>query len=337
MRAHRWMWTVMTIVPIAGLGCQESSGGNAGTAPAATAPLASASASVAAAPAKMHPHFGRHGGIASGLFRGARDLPDLTEAQKDSLDGIETGLKSDDDGIRTAMKGFRTDLVAGVRAGKLDTAKLAADDGVVDKAIADHQSKEADALGALHALLTPAQRTTLVANVRAKQAEHEAHMKDWMQGGADAGKPDWTKKRLDKMTSDLSLDAGQQKQVAAILAKPTDVPNAAAMQARWSDRQKKADALLTAFASDPFDAKKLDLGPMPGKTPHEPMDHMVSFYTQLLPVLHADQRDKLATSMDRPFGGSRGRGGPGSGGEPAAGGGAGDDISFPFVEPDEVP
>lgn len=337
MRTHRWLWTVVSIAPMAALGCQESSGGSAGTAPAtssSSAPLV-ASASASAASAREHPHFGRHGGIASSLFRGAHDLSDLTEAQKESLDGIEATLKADDDGIRTAMRGFRADLVAGLRGGKLDTAKIGADDGAIDKAIADHQAKEADALGLLHGVLTPAQRTTLVANVRAKQAEHEARMKDWMQGGADAGAPDWTKKRLDKLTSDLSLDAGQQKQVAAILAKPTDVPNAAAMQARWADRQKKADALLTAFSADPFDAKKLDLAPMPGKTAHEPMDHMVSFFTQLLPVLHPDQRDKLATSMDRPFGADR-RGGPG-GGQPAAGGGPGDDISFPFVEPEEVP
>lgn len=340
MRAHHWLWTVVTLAPIAALGCQESSGGSAGTAPpvaSSAAPLlASASAS---ASAKPHPRFARHGGIAASLFRGARDLPDLSEAQQDSLDKIETTLKSDDEGIRTAMKTFRADLASGVRAGKLDTAKIGADDGVIDKAIADHQSKEGDALTSLHTLLTPVQRTALVDNIKAKQAQREAHMKEWMQGGGgDGGTPDWTKKRLDKLTSDLSLDPGQQKQVAAILAKPTDVPNAAAMQAHWADHQKKAEALLTAFASDPFDAKKLDLMPMPGKTAHEPMDHMVSFYTQLLPVLHPDQRDKLATGVDRPFGADR-RGGPAASGQPAGagGGGPGDDISFPFAEPEEVP
>jgi hypothetical protein len=162
-------------------------------------------------------------------------------------------------------------------------------------------------------------------------------MSEWMQGkGADGGAAvDWSKRRLDKLTTDLSLDAGQQQQVAAILAKPTDVPNAAAMQARWADRKTKIDALLTAFAGDTFDAKKLDLGMMPGKTAHEPMDHMVAYYTQLLPILHPDQRDKLATSMDKPFGADRRP--PAGGGTPAAGGGAGDDISFPFSEPEEVP
>jgi len=338
MRTRALLWISTMGASIAVLGCQESSGGgstaspaSASAAPLAATPQASASASAAEKP---RPHFARHGGVAASLFRLAHELPDLSQAQDESLGKIEATLKADDDGIRTAMKTFRGDLVAGVRASKLDTAKLTGDDGIIDKAIADHQSKETDALDSLHTLLTPVQRPALVANVRAKQADHEAHMSEWMQGkGADGGTVDWSKKRLDKLTTDLSLDAGQQKQVAAILAKPTDVPNAAAMQARWADRKTKMDALLTAFAGDSFDAKKLDLGMMPGKTAHEPMDHMVAYYTQLLPILHPDQRDKLATSMDRPFGADR----RGAGGAPAAGGGAGDDISFPFSEPEEVP
>jgi len=342
MRTRTLLCIWMTGASIAVLGCDQSSGGSAATPVASasaplTAPQASASASAAAKPRQ---HFARHGGIAASLFRMAHDLPDLSQAQDESLGKIEATLKADDDGIRTAMKGFRTDLVAGVRAGKLDTAKLTGDDGTIDKAIADHQSKEADALDSLHSLLTPVQRPALVANVRAKQADHESHMSDWMQGkGGDGGTVDWTKKRLDKLTTDLTLDAGQQKQVAAILAKPTDVPNAAAMQARWADRKAKMDALLTAFAGDSFDGKKLDLGMMPGKTAHEPMDHMVAYYTQLLTILHPDQRDKLATSMDKPFGADRrgGGGAAGGGAGGAAGGGAGDDISFPFSEPEEVP
>jgi hypothetical protein len=337
MRTHALLCIWMTGASIAVLGCQESCGGSS-TAPIASsaaplsAPQASASASAAEKPRQRH--FGRHGGIAASLFRLAHDLPNLSQAQDESLGKIEAMLKADDDGIRTAMKSFRGDLVAGVRAGKLDTGKLTGDDGIIDKAIADHQSKEAEALDSLHSLLTPVQRPALLANVRAKQADHEAHMNDWMQGkGGDGGTVDWSKKRLDKLTTDLTLDAGQQKQVAAILAKPTDVPNAAGMQARWAERKTKVDALLTAFAGDPFDAKKLDLGMMPGKAAHEPMDHMVAYYTQLLPILHPDQRDKLATSMDKPFGADR----RGPGGGAAAGGGAGDDISFPFYEPEEVP
>lgn len=336
MRSRHALWIVAIASSVGALGCQESSGGSAGTAqaePSASAPAVSASATTSAAAAKPRQHYGRHGGIASSLFHAAHDLPDLSQAQDDSLEKIEATLKSDDEAIRTAMKTFRTDLVAGVRAGKLDSAKLKTDDGTVDKAIGDHQSQEAAALDSLHALLTPVQRPALVANIRAKQSEREQHMNEWMQGkGADGGSVDWVQRRVDNLTATLTLDAGQQKQVAAILAKPTDVPNAASMQSRWAERKAKTDALLTAFAADSFDSKKLDLGVMPGKTPHDPMDHMASFYTQLLPILHADQRDKLATSMDRPFGGDR----HGPSGAPATRS-PGDDISFPFSEPEEVP
>jgi len=325
------------IFPMAlSLACDQSSSGASATAASASA---SASAAPAASAAKPHANFGHHGGIAAGLFHATNDLP-LTDAQKASLDKMESTLKADDDGVRTAMKAFRTDLLAGVKAGKIDTAKMTTDDTVVDKAIADHQDKEAAALNSLHALLDPTQRTTVVAAVRAKQAERETRMAGWMKAKeADGGPPDWGKKRLDKLTADLTLDAGQQKQVAAILSKASDPPNGDGMQSRWDDRKKRVDALLTAFAGDPFDAKKADLTVMPGKTAHDPMDHMVAFFTQLLPILHADQRDKLAASMDRPFGAHDGPPGPGGPNGPQ-----GmplhhpvDDIAFPFIEPVEGP
>jgi Spy/CpxP family protein refolding chaperone len=276
--------------------------------------------------------FGRHGGIAAGLFRAAHDLT-LTDEQKDSLDKIEASLKADDDGIRTAMKAFRTDLIAGVKAGKIDSTKMTADDAVVDKAFTDHQTQEAAALDSLHTLLDPTQRAAAVASVRAKNADREKRMTGWMQAKeADGGAPDFSKKRLAKLTTDLTLDAGQQKQVAAILAKQNDPPNPTAMQARWDDHKKRTETLLTGFASDTFDAKAADLKILPGKTAHEPTEHMVAFFTALLPVLHPDQRDKLAATMDRPFGAG---GGPGMMGmqvrSPV------DDIAFPFEEPSDAP
>lgn len=322
--------SLLFVFPLALLvGCQESSGG--APAPSASAAPAAPSASASAASTKPKPMIGHHGGIAAGLFRAAADQ-NLTDAQKDSLTSIENTLKADDGGIRTAMKAFRADLIAGVKAGKIDTAKMTADDAVVDKAIADHQAKEAAALNSLYKLLDPGQRTAVVAAVRSKMAEREARMTAWMQAKeADGGPQDWGKKRVDKLTADLGLDAGQQKQVTAILGKLTEPPNAAGMQSRWEDHKKRVDALLTAFASPTFDATQADLTVMPGKTAHDPMDHMVAFITQLLPVLHPDQRDKLATSLDHPFGSHEG--------PPMAGQQPGhhpvDDMAFPFSEPAE--
>jgi hypothetical protein len=282
-----------------------------------------------AATTRSRSNLRRHGGIASSLFHAAHDL-DLTQAQQDALGKIEASLKADDDAIRAAMKAFRNDLIAGVRASKLDSAQLTADEVVVDQAIAGHKAKETDALDSLHALLEGGQRTTLIASMRAKQAEREARMTDWINAKEASGAaPDWSKRRLDKLTADLTLDSGQQSQIAAVLAKASDPPSTTGFQSRLAERQKRSDALLTAFANDAFDAKSLDLSILPGKTAHEPFDHMVSFVSQLLPVLHADQRDKFAASLDRPFGWG---GHPGtSGAIPARN--PTDDIAFPFNEP----
>jgi len=334
MMRNQGLWFVFPIALL--IGCQDASSGGATPTTSGSAASAAPSVSAPAASMKPKPMIGRHGGIAAGLFRAAADQSDLTDAQKDSLTTIETALKADDDGIRTAMKAFRADLVAGVKAGKLDTAKMTADDTVVDKAITDHQGKEADALNSLYKLLTPTQRTAVVAAVRAKAAERETRMAAWMAAKeADGGAPDWGKKRVDKLTAELTLDAGQQKQVAAMFTKLADPPNPAGMQSRMDDHKKRMDALLTSFAGASFDAKSADLTILPGKTPHDPMDHMVAFFTQLLPILHPDQRDKLATSMDHPFGSHDGP--PGMAGHEGLPHHPIDDIAFPFMEPGEGP
>jgi Spy/CpxP family protein refolding chaperone len=324
------LWVILPIALAAG--CNESSSGNGASAASASASLPLADAAPAAS-AKPRPAFGHHGGIAASLFHAAHDLT-LTRDQMDSLDKIEAGLKADDDGIRTAMKAFRTDLLAGVRAGKLDTAKLTSDDAIVDKAISDHKDKEAAALDSLHTLLDPSQRAALVAAVRAKEADREARMAGWMKAkAADGGAVDLGKRRLERLTADLALDASQQKQVAAILTKASDPPDAAGMQARWDDVKRRTESLLTAFAGTTFDAKKADLTILPGKTAHDPMDHVVALFTQLLPILRPEQREKLAASVDRPLGAHDAPGAAPSASvrHPV------DDIAFPFEEPGDPP
>ena len=57
--------------------------------------------------------------------------------------------------------------------------------------------------------------------------------------------------------------------------------------------------------------------------------HVVAFFAQLLPILHPDQRDKLAASLDRAV--RRPRGDATQTRTPA------DDMAFPFSEPDDMP
>jgi Spy/CpxP family protein refolding chaperone len=323
----RALWSMACWVSLAAspalIACEDkTTGGDGGAgsgsasalATMASAPPAtvSASASASAAPStasSAKPWGDRRGGTAGMLLRAAHDL-DLKDAQKTQLDKIEEPLRSDDE-MRNAGKALHTELAAEVKAGKIDMTKITPLYAAIDKAAQTHQAKEADALNALHAMLDSAQRKTLTANVRTKQASRDAahppvnttapSASASAAPSASAGlAADWNKRRLDGMTKKLDLDAAQQKQVAALLAKG-DQPTPAAMETMKADMKKKMDALLAAFEADTFDAKKLDLGMGPaGKKPHDMMDKEVQFHAQLLPILKPDQREKLAAGMDKP-------------------------------------
>jgi Spy/CpxP family protein refolding chaperone len=337
MRRSSLGWPVLPLLSFLAFGCEKGSGDSTSPTGSAIAAVAASAADGATVAPSASSHraapFGRHGGLAAGLFRAARDL-NLNDTQKEALDKIEATLKDDDDEVRAAMKTFRGHLVAGVKAAALDSATLAADNALIDQAIADHQAKEARALDSLHTLLDSGQRASLVAAVRARQAERELRMARWMPGAADGGAHDWTQKRIARWSADLDLEADQQKALTAIFAKAKDVPNEAGMKSRWDDARKREDALVAAFSADAFDAKTADLTIMPGKTAHEPMTHMVAFFSQLLPILHPIQRDKVANELNKPFGfggAPRMR----DGGMPARG--PADDFAFPFEELTDSP
>jgi Spy/CpxP family protein refolding chaperone len=237
-------------------------------------------------------------GIAGSFLRAARDLADLKDPQKAALDKVTDGLKSGSDGdaMKTEMKSFHDDMMAGVKAGKLDQAKLTAHYAAMDKLGQTRSDKEADALNGVYAALDANQRKALTAAVRANQAKRDEKAKAWMaahDGGAPA---DWTKKRLDKMTADLGLDADQQKKVGDLLGKQMKPGD---MDAMRDAGKKRMEAILAAFEKDGFDAKKQDLSMMPGKKPHDMIQQQVDFTNALLGILKPDQRDKLAASMDK--------------------------------------
>ncbi|HEX3344116.1 MAG TPA: hypothetical protein VHS09_06055, partial [Polyangiaceae bacterium] len=194
-----------------------------------------------------------------------------------------------------AHKAFTTDLVAFIRASKVDQAKLTADYAALDKAVVAGQQREGDALNGLHAALDATQRQALVDQVKARRAAREAREKPML--GPDGGAPDMAKRKLDRLSMELGLDDAEKKAVAALIAKDTTM-TPAAVQARKDAAQKRIDALLTAFASDTFDAKKVDLT-TGSKTPHEGLERTANFTAGLITILHPDQREKLAVRTER--------------------------------------
>ncbi|HEY6460734.1 MAG TPA: hypothetical protein VIY73_11305, partial [Polyangiaceae bacterium] len=260
----------------------------------ASAAAAAAAASASARAFALKANSRHHVGLAGVLLRGAYEF-NLDADQRASLDKAEDQLYADAASSPwTALKSFNTDLVAGIRADKLDNAKLKADYDAVDKAVLAGEGREADALNTLHAALDSTQRKALADQVRARRLAHERRT----PVGPDGGAPDHVKMRLVRMTADLGLDDAQQKSVGALLAKDPTL-NAAAVQAKRDAAHKQLDTLLTEFAKDDFDAKKVDLSQGGTKTPHEAMERHATFTAQLLPILHPDQREKLAIHTER--------------------------------------
>jgi len=301
------------------LACNKGSSGE-GAAPAASAsavtvapsalPSAPPSASV---PPK--PHGPARGGIDGAFFRVAHELP-LSDAQKAKVDDLESQVRDRDTGPRDAMKAFAGDLAAQERAGKIDASKLQPDEAALDAALKVMLDKQATALGGLHDAIDAGQRKALTAAVLATSAAHDA---DARAREGDGG--DWIANRLQRMTTDLGLDAGQQKQVAALLAKQ---PSPSAMR---DDTSKQLLAIVTAFQAEAFDASKALQSTLKG--PHDAMDRQIAFATQMLALLKPEQRDKLAASTMRSARGgpeaawSEGQEGHGGGGGGGGGNGGG--------------
>jgi hypothetical protein len=257
--------------------------GPVASASASAAPSASASAAVAATPARHHVS------LAGLLLTSAYDLP-LTDDQKAALDGADAPLYAPGGPSPwSAVRKFEIDLADGIRHSKVDTAKLKADEAVVDKAVAAGQEAEASALNTLHGLLDAATRQTLVDTVKAKRPP------DPKPQTSDA----WMSRRIDGLTSQLGLDDGQQDEVTALLARTPQPSSPAAVQARTSAMKRRVDALIADFPKDWFDARREDLSGPAGKSPHAALDEAATFAAGLIPTLKLGQLARFAVQTER--------------------------------------
>jgi hypothetical protein len=285
-------WLPLPIAVILVVGCARVHEGEplGEAASATTASASPATATVVERARTVRPRHRR--GLAGMMFHAVHDLP-LSPAEDVAIDDLEDHFLGTDDGGDGGLGGFEADVVAGIRAGKIDAMRMRADYAGIDRLAKTRREREAAALGALHDTLDGGVRESLVVLVRARRAAHALRPPD----SPDEGAADWTERRLDRLTDDLGLDAAQRLRVAALLAK-SQLPTAATVEAREGEAKERADAFLAAFAKEAFDASVLDL-PEPGKSPHEWIEHEVRFLSSLLPVLTPDQRDKLAASRQR--------------------------------------
>ena len=227
-------------------------------------------------------------------FHAAHDLK-LSPDQSLAIDQIEAALRASDQGSKGARHALQSDVVAGIRAGKLDANTMRADYAALDAAANDHAGRQAQALDGLWAVLDPAQRADLALAVRTRLAAHALRP----PGEPDEVADDWTARRLERLDDTLGLDEVQKRAVSGLLKKSA-LPSSDELTARKDAAVARGDALLRAFARDPaFDARKLDDGGAANHEAEELIEKEVTFLGQLVTVLTPAQREKLAVSRER--------------------------------------
>jgi hypothetical protein len=296
MNAHKSLWLALPLALLGQFGCNNGST-TADPAPEGVTTAAAAVAEApAAAPAQARSHLhGRHHmrGAAGMLFHAAKSL-ELTSDQQSTVESLTTSLHAENPAAKAAGQALHTALVAGVRAGKVDLVALQPLQAAVQAAHQAHAAREVTALNGLYAALPAAQRQALVANVRARQAQRQERWAEHQEEAA-AGNPG--EMRMAHLTDTLALDANQQVTVSKITV-AQEQPTAASWTAKREAMQARTEALLTAFASDSFDASTLQIGgPVAVAGAAHGQNH-AAFLAQLVPVLRADQRETLAASME---------------------------------------
>jgi hypothetical protein len=211
----------------------------------------------------------------------------LTDSQKSTLSTLDLKLGASKKAIGQSFQTLHMDLANQVRMGTIDTAKLQPDESVVVSALQTHMTQAADVLDQLHAALEAPQRAAAVAAVRA-----ESSGRTEAQAGASNMNDS---SRLERLTSELGLDAEQQRQVAAWLS----ASPAPAGQSPEGHGQR-LEAVLTAFGGDSFDAKTTlqSASAPPAAMIRQHIERKTAFLSQLVPILRPDQREKLASEIE---------------------------------------
>lgn len=240
-----------------------------------------------------HHKMGRHGGGPHMFMRAVENL-DLTQEQQDQLDALKEKARGEmrsarENGPPEERMEMRKALSEAVLTGSVNVADF---DDELDAAEArglEHTKKMLSGLSELRAILTPEQRTALVADMKAqheKHAEKREEMKaKWAEKKGEGGK---RHHRGAHLTKRLGLSEAQQEQLEK-----------ARTSAGLDQRPAKPDegrmtAVLDAFASDTFDVDALAASsPMP-KMARAMAERKIKELSVLVPILDDAQRTSLS-------------------------------------------
>lgn len=278
---------------------------------------------------------GRHGMRGPGgpafLLRAALDKLELRPEQKSTIEGLMAELKQARPMDSAAHRAFEQALASGVRAGKLDAATLAPHFTALERDATAMSQRVHTALNKLHQTLDADQRKQLVAEIQKRHemgfgkhagrrmgfgpppgmdepgcapgadgADNEAG-----EDGAEArprrghGGPGFARHAGPGlgMLRDLELTDAQKTALRA--AHDAKREERGDWKAGMEKHQEARKALLTAFATDTFDATKLVASAEVAERAHRQAEGHVEQLRVLMGVLEPAQREKLAARVEQ--------------------------------------
>lgn len=230
-----------------------------------------------------HHRYHHHGGITL-LIAMSLDTLSVSAAQQPAIDQVRATLRTAMAAARGSDDSLLRILADGVDAAHVDPAASDAAIAVIGEENAAVFAASVDALNALHSALSPPQRVALFDKVA-------WHWTIWQSATSDIARDnDW----VATITDNLGLTAGQTDAVHAAFetrrrGAPVFDPN---------EITASLHSLSDAFQKTDFDARTLPAASLANQ--HMAIwgaEHLAYMVEAAVPVLHADQRARLAKTL----------------------------------------
>jgi hypothetical protein len=218
-----------------------------------------------------------------GFFVNQVDKLDLRADQTTTVSGIRAQLQAATAPVRTARAALGAEVAREVRAGTLDASKIQPLADQVATAHAATKPAIQAAVQQIHDTLDATQRQALVASMHAQREQFHAR---------GAGR-----EHMQRIAAELGLSDDQVATIRASM-KEAFTARGEAMRAEHGQMKGRMEAIATAFQSDTFDARALDVGEHMGAGAAHFVGMRQAFLKAAVPVLTAAQREALATKIE---------------------------------------
>lgn len=220
-----------------------------------------------------------------GLFRESLADVRLRPDQQERIRKIRSETTEKLSDARDARRVAVLAVAEGVAAGRLDDAKVQQSIEALVREVDEAKPAVQNGLNQLHATLDPDQRAQLVRSLRTKGMQ-------WQQRGQARGGPRGVvKARLGKLAEQLELTAEQK---VAIRDRARDEFRGTAAFEPPDNIRDRLREVGTAFLTEDFDAKALDVAKEGPEATRKVATAMVRFLKVVLPELNSAQRTKLS-------------------------------------------